>query len=645
MKSDIVLRRQHVCRAMEAHSENFWESGKRYGEEKYSPGLMSEEEIDVVGLSPEEESRKTGGKPPLGDTRPHLRDPRPADSVSKSPVERSGSLLDRNYQPPAPALIPEDMCYAEPVKVHLKRFEPTIVSGSVLDRRMPEEKNYQSVPIMNSVRSVAEPVPHYRPIWPYPHPQAPVVGVAVAMPSEYSNDVLQHPNYAESRHYGKVSVIFNASSERVTSLSHTVTTGHPYVSASHPSNGFAYVHENYARYNNHGKVSNYTKVMPPEEAGSRISPLPRPSDNSQQYLETTPHNKRIYYEEKSFGGRKIPRYVDASNFNKLPQENSDNVNSLPPADVDNVNYPKGPSADMRERYNTQLVPNSDITSHNDLEKSDFINSSSENVRETTLPLSHQDPEDTMSEYVSEQSVVRNSPPQLNYTSESQYENYGHYGKNAASKNSTVHSSDDSSSAIRLQYHEDVQRVTEDSNRDPSQTGKYAKCSNHGNVSESTSASTEEVYVCSEIEICSSSASEDRLSQRDHIEQDSQTKSEVSKNLSQTSVTEITSAVSLSGEQNKSEEKKRVPTCARCRNHNVTAILKGHKVNCRWRNCDCSKCILVHKRQAVMAKQVALNRQQQYKNSDVLSPSSLASSDVILETSQSEYLKHLKNSPT
>ncbi|XP_043482958.1 uncharacterized protein LOC122511643 isoform X2 [Leptopilina heterotoma] len=66
---------------------------------------------------------------------------------------------------------------------------------------------------------------------------------------------------------------------------------------------------------------------------------------------------------------------------------------------------------------------------------------------------------------------------------------------------------------------------------------------------------------------------------------------------------------LSNLKNQLKKDRSSPNCARCRNHGLTIKLKDHKKFCRYKICKCEKCIILKDRQRIMARQIALVRDQ------------------------------------
>lgn len=72
----------------------------------------------------------------------------------------------------------------------------------------------------------------------------------------------------------------------------------------------------------------------------------------------------------------------------------------------------------------------------------------------------------------------------------------------------------------------------------------------------------------------------------------------------------------SGFEGKNQSLGRAPKCRRCRNHNVLSDLRGHKHQCRFKDCMCSKCVIVTDGQRQTAVRIALYRQQRSLEGDM-----------------------------
>ena len=62
---------------------------------------------------------------------------------------------------------------------------------------------------------------------------------------------------------------------------------------------------------------------------------------------------------------------------------------------------------------------------------------------------------------------------------------------------------------------------------------------------------------------------------------------------------------------------RNPKCTRCRNHGILSELRGHKHQCRFKDCACMDCRTVAERQRLTAARIALFRQQKGNEADMI----------------------------
>ena len=102
--------------------------------------------------------------------------------------------------------------------------------------------------------------------------------------------------------------------------------------------------------------------------------------------------------------------------------------------------------------------------------------------------------------------------------------------------------------------------------------------------------------------------------------------------------ELTNSFKMIANEVKSDLRK-PPLCARCRNHGVEVLLKGHKRHCVYRNCQCGQCKMTVLRQNVVAHQIKQQRDKSKchpTNSNQLSSqSSSDTSSLSLENEDSD----------
>ncbi|GFQ81242.1 doublesex-and mab-3-related transcription factor A2 [Trichonephila clavata] len=562
MKSDLVLKGERFNQMMKARNERFWGSAKRYGEEEYTPNLLAEEEIDVVGLSP---------KP---------------DRAS----------LSDDIQPVSPLLYEGRTDSNETVRY---KFTPTL-----------NTPGWYPVTVVNKVGLVPEDTRYYRqPSW---HPSNPPVNAPHVMGYEYGSS-LPDQEYAKRR-YGKVSVIINSHPEGTNPLSHLdydqqyVGPTEKYAVASEYSVNVSPHQEKYARCSNYGKKPEYSDITI-EEIGKipPSYPLPRPVVEHLRYP-TAPHLslKRRYYDEHPLPKRKADDNVSGSGHVSSGQQ------SL-------VGHPETTLSKMAEYCSRE----SSRFGRPDAEKLPELEASP--GKANNRPLSQADKQSADKS----NNILKERPRDGKHRSQEARRN--------TSPKQIVDEPPVQTIPVDEVYPKDLlEEADKNDGLDSSDEGKYARCSNHGQTTEGKKLSqnrpTVDVVSGSERNTRSPYPIEDEVPQEINNDEIGDHPTTVSnpppENVDDNSGGHQNSTPVAGNAQNQSDEKKRDPKCARCRNHEKLSRLKGHKNDCPYRNCRCEKCILVYERQVVNAKTAALKRRPE-KPCPSLDRSSSPSSDPVL----------------
>ncbi|GIX79202.1 doublesex-and mab-3-related transcription factor A2 [Caerostris extrusa] len=436
---------------------------------------------------------------------------------------------------------------------------------------------------------------HYRPVYSYTSP--PVVQVSPPLPRDYNSNPLNAANYARNGHYREVSVIYDKLSERANLLPgpRPVNTQYTKGSLEDPAvvNGYV-INEssrqiNYARFSNYGKEPEFKNASAAE--GCSNTSLTRP----QQYREPSPKEKRKYYEEELPPSKKIVRHRSTSEFDF---KSSEKIGENPGRPVDSNHQYSETSMQSINDSNQRR----EAKKYSSVSKAVEIDNASGNVINSVTVAAECE---VQLQADKNQDSYRDAPDFEEYLMRKPHDKKQRWSIASSEENSENQS-------ITYQHHSEFENSKPDASQDSNASSQNENMQNVAitvTCREVTWLLQRSLAMILRLKFTPVT----RDSPKEILLNDVQVR--VTSLNQRPKRTHVPILALLKGcilwplmlPIRKGLKKKRTPTCARCRNHNKSVLLKGHKNKCPYRDCPCEKCALVQQRQIVMAKQVALNR--------------------------------------